>query len=137
MQSFHTTFPNDMTHKLQSVHNELQQALFQKQSPLLDDINIFIHMAKQMGMIEKSYYSFMMNATKCMNINDVLNSHMGNNKVVVEVNDIYGMLILLGLGVGFALMSFCAEFVSKVKGILASCHHILKCIFRSTFVRDF
>ena len=76
---------------------------------------MYIHLARQIGLIERSYYSFMPNATKCMNINDVLKSHMGNNKVIVEVNDIYGMLVLLGLGVGFAMISLCAELVSKVK----------------------
>ena len=116
MQSFHTTFPNDMTHKLQSVHNELQQALFQKQSPLLDDFNSFLHLAKQMGLIEKSYYSLMPNATKCMNLNDVLKLHMGkNNEVILEVKNIYGILVLLGLGVGLALIMLCAENASKVK----------------------
>ena len=68
-----------------------------------------------MGLIERSYYGFMPNATKCMNVNDVLKSHMGNNEVVVEVNDIYGMLALLGLGVDSALISFCAEIAAKVK----------------------
>ena len=78
----------------------------------MEDLDSFIHLAKQMGLIEKRYYSFMTNATECLSINDVLKSHMGNKEDVVEVNDIYGMLALLGLGLGLALLSSCAEIVS-------------------------
>ena len=65
-------------------------------------------MAKQMGLIHKSYYSYLPNATKCNTIGDVFKSHT-TEKVVVEANDIYGMLALFGLGLCVALFTFPAE----------------------------
>ena len=82
----------------------------QKGSPFLEDFNSFIHLSKQLGLIEKSYYDNLPNATKCKTISDVYNSHAeGNHEVVVELNDIYGMMGLLGLGVGWSLATFIAE----------------------------
>ena len=82
------------------------------QSPLLEDMNSFIHLAKQMGLIHKSYYNHLPNATECKDINDVYKSHMEkNHRVTVEVDDIYGMLVLLGLGVGGALITFYVEMI--------------------------
>ena len=87
-----------------------QISFFQKQSPFLEDFNSLIHLGKQMGLIEKSYNNHLPNATECMAISDVYNSHAKrNHKVVVEVNDIYGMMVLLGLGVGLSLATFIAE----------------------------
>ena len=84
--------------------------LFQKESPYLEDFNSLIHLGKQMGLIEKSYNYHLPNATECKTIRDVYNSHAKrNHKVVVEVNDIYGMMGLLGLGVGWSLATFIAE----------------------------
>lgn len=95
----------------------MHYVIFQKQSPYLDDINGFIQLAKQMGLIDTSYYNNLPNATKCNNINDVHESLMENNyTVTVELNDIYGMLILLGLGVVGALITFIAEIASLVRG---------------------
>ena len=94
----------------------MQYIVFQKQSPFLDDMNSFIHLAKQMGLIDMSYYNNLPNATKCRTINDVHKSHIEqNHTVTVEVNDIYGMLILLGLGVGGSLITFIAEVITLVR----------------------
>ena len=38
-----------------------------------------------------------------------------NHKVTMKVNDIYGMLVLLGLGVGGALSTFIAEIILMVR----------------------
>ena len=73
-------------------------------------MNNLINLAKQMGLIEMGYYNHLPNATKCKTVNDVYESHREENHVVtMEVNDIYGMLVLLGLGVGGALLTFIAE----------------------------
>ena len=80
-------------------------------------MNSFIHLAKQMGLIQMSYYNHLPNATKCNTIGNVYKSHTEkNHTVTVEVNDIYGMLVLLGLGVGGALITFIAEIVMLVSG---------------------
>ena len=91
-------------------------SVFQIQSPFLEDINSFIHLAKQMGLIHKSYYNHLPNATECKTITDVYKSQTEkNHKVTVEVNDIFGMLVLLGLGVGGALLTFIAEMFLMVR----------------------
>ena len=78
-------------------------------------MNSFIHLAKQMGIIENTYYDFLPNSTKCKTIDDVYQSHVETNTtVIVEVNDIYGMLVLLSFGMGLALTTFSAEMVYLV-----------------------
>ena len=69
-------------------------------------MNSFIHLAKQMGQINQRFYSYLPNATVCKgNGPDVDNDHV----VIVKLGDIYGMLVLLALGIGVALTLFIAE----------------------------
>ena len=78
-------------------------------------MNNFIHLAKQMGLIQMGYYNHLPNATECKTITDVYKSQTEkNHKVTVEVNDIFGMLVLLGLGVGGALITFMGEITLSV-----------------------
>ena len=78
----------------------------QKQSPFLEDMNSFIHLAKVMGLINQRFYNFLPNATVCKG----KKPHVNNDHVViVKLGDIYGMLVLLALGIGVALTSFIAE----------------------------
>ena len=80
-------------------------------------MNSFIHLAQQMGLIDMSYFKNMPNGTKCKTIHDVHKSHMEkHHKVTVELNDIFGMLVLLGFGVGGALIAFIAEISLLVRG---------------------
>ena len=73
-------------------------------------MNNFIDLAKQMGLIHKSFFNYLPNGTICNTVNDIYESHMeNNNTVTVKLKDIYGMLVLLGLGVGLALITFTAE----------------------------
>ena len=73
-------------------------------------MNTFIDLAKQMDLIDKRFFHYLPNSTLCNTVNDVYQSHMENNHtVIVKLNDIYGMLVLLGLGVGLALITFTAE----------------------------
>ena len=101
---------------------EFDAGFFQKQSPLLNQFNYFIHLAKEMGLILKSYYTHLPNATKCNTITDMLQSHAEQNqKATVEVNDIYGMLVLLGLGLCVAHIVLLAELtllVSKMGNLI-------------------
>ena len=64
-----------------------------------------------MGLIEMSYSRHLgENSTKCMTINDVHMSQMERSQIVmVELNDIYGMLVLFGFGVAGAFITFVAE----------------------------
>ena len=73
-------------------------------------MNNLINLAKQMGLIEMGYYSNLPNATKCKTIHDVYESHSTRNRSVkFQVNDIYGMLVLLGLGLIVALTTWIVE----------------------------
>ena len=73
-------------------------------------MNYFIDLAKQMGLINYHFFDYLPNATACKNANDIYESQIGNNhRVIVQLNDIYGMLSLLGLGVAGALIAFPAE----------------------------
>ena len=88
----------------------MHHIVFQKQSPYLDEINSFIDIAKQMGLILQSYYKNLPNATKCNSISEVFESHEEKyDRVRVELNAIYGMLVILGIGAGVALFTFTAE----------------------------
>ena len=88
---------------------EILRVMFQKQSPYLDDMNWIIDSAKDMGLIEKIFYKHLPNATKCDTNHEVFQSHGYSQQVILELNDIYGMLILLGLGLSGALICFIAE----------------------------
>ena len=84
--------------------------MLQKQSPFLDDMNKLIQLAKQIGLIHRSYYNHLPNATKCKTMRDVYASHAEQtNTVIVDVNDIYGMLALIAIGVCMALIAFMTE----------------------------
>ena len=88
------------------MHVNCYSILFQKQSPFLEDINNFIHLAKQMGLVNQRFYNYLPNATVCKsNEPRVDNDHV----VKVKLRDIYGMLSLLALGMGLALTTFIAE----------------------------
>ena len=69
-----------------------------------------------MGMIDAGYNNYMPNATECTTFNDIKKSHLGKNKtIIIETNDIYGMLILLGLGIVTAAIIFIAETITMVR----------------------
>ena len=69
-----------------------------------------------MGMIDAGYNNYMPNATECTTFNDIKKSHLGKNQtIIIETNDIYGMLILLGLGIVAATIIFIAEIITKVR----------------------
>ena len=89
---------------------------FQKQSPFLEDMNSFIHLAKETGLIHKNYNNHLPNATKCKTVHDAYKSHREKNHLVkVEGNDIYGMLVLLALGSHGALITFISETIVLVR----------------------
>ena len=59
-----------------------------------------------MGLINERFYNYLPNATICKSREpQVDNDHM----VEVKLRDIYGMLVLLALGMGVALTTFIAE----------------------------
>ena len=79
----------------------------------MNDANTLISLAKEMGLIDLGYFNNMPNATKCNTIKDIYSSHV-NDLVILEVNDIYGMLIILAFGLGVSLVLFMSEIIFKV-----------------------
>ena len=68
----------------------------------MDDFNHLINLRYQMGSwgsLESILENHIPNATKCLTWNAVEESHMTrDDKIVVKIEDTYGMLILLAGG---------------------------------------
>ena len=80
----------------------------QKESPYLDDVNELIQLAHQMGLIDAHWY--VPNATACMTWPAVQASHAENGKTVTfKFGDLIGILLLISMGLGGALLSCIAE----------------------------
>lgn len=67
-----------------------------------------------MGLIDVGYYQYMPNATKCSTLEDVKKSQLGKKQTIIEVDDIYGMLVVHGLGLVGAIIVFCGEMIIMV-----------------------
>ena len=81
-------------------------------------MNVLLNSAKEMGLIDRGYNNNMPNSTKCATLKDIRDSHFRggrNTAVIVKMNNIYGMLILFGLGIGASLFILGVECVMKVR----------------------
>ena len=76
----------------------------------MEEVNQLIHLANQMGLIEGLIEQTLENRTKCSSWSDIYESHMqkGDN-VVLQLDDICGLIILLSIGLSFALVAFLGE----------------------------
>ena len=82
----------------------------QKGSPYLDDANKLISLAIESGLMEAEFKKYVPFASKCLTHADVQKSHIGkDNKVVFKLENIYGMIILLTLGLGGGMLTIIAE----------------------------
>ena len=82
----------------------------QKASPYLEDANELIHRAVESGLIAEKMKEHLPNATQCVSHADVQRSHFGKGqKVVFKIGNIYGMIILLSIGLGVATLIVIAE----------------------------
>ena len=82
----------------------------QKESPYLDDVNELIELAHQMGLIDSVIKMYVPNATECMTWPAVQGSHAENGKTVTfKFGDLIGVLLLISVGLGGALLSCVAE----------------------------
>ena len=87
---------------------------FQKASPYLEDANELIHRALESGLIAKKLKEHLPNATQCVSHADVQRSHFGKGqKVVFKIGTIYGMIILLSIGLGVATFTVIAELTAN------------------------
>ena len=87
--------------------------LLQKGSPYLYEVNELIELARQSGLFA-NINKLMPNATECATNADVQRSHMAQDmKVVLKLENIYGMIVLLGLGLVGGAITFMVEIVIK------------------------
>ena len=76
----------------------------------MEDVNELIELAHQMGLIDAKIQNYVPNATKCMTWPSVEVSHTENYKTVVfKFDDLLGVLVLIAMGLGGALMTWIAE----------------------------
>ena len=82
---------------------------------MLEDFNYLISIRYQMGFsLESELDKHLPNATKCLTWQDVKQSHMTkDHKVVVQLEDTYGMMILLTGGIIGSVMIMILELLSK------------------------
>ena len=65
-----------------------------------------------MGLIEKDILKYVPNATQCLTWDAVQESHDAKrHKIVFALDNIYGMLILLAIGLGGALLVSMIEYI--------------------------
>ena len=70
-----------------------------------------------MGVIEKAYDNNLPNATTCNTIGDVFKSHAEKNQELkMEMKFIYGMLVIYGIGVYVAMITFLIEIIWSICG---------------------
>ena len=78
----------------------------------MEDVNKLIHLAHQSGILDR-VNQIMPNASKCLTRSAVEeNNFSQNHKRVLEMNDIYGMLTILSIGLGVALLVFTIECIT-------------------------
>ena len=61
-------------------------------------MNKFIHLAHQMGLIDSNIQKFMPYVSKCAAWSDIQASHNTDNTVELELEDFYGIIGFLGIG---------------------------------------
>ena len=83
----------------------------------MEDMNRLIGLATQMGLVHGIFDQVVRNATKCATWQDIQASHTASGgTVVVELDNTYGILSLLGIGLAGSLVIFLAEvFIAWVK----------------------
>ena len=90
--------------------------IFQKGSPYLSDANNLLQFSLEMGLKFADYTrnlgEYVPNATKCDSWTDVKASQRNKDHLVVlNYDDIYGLLIILAVGLSGSSIIFTAEVV--------------------------
>ena len=87
-----------------------------------------------MGVIEKTYYDNLPNATTCNTIGDVFKTHADKNQeLIMELKFIYGMLVIFGIGVVVAMITFLTEAIWSIGGMslktVSTCACLCTCAY--------
>ena len=94
--------------------------MIQKGSPYLEDTNHILELALQMGLIQSLYDKTISNAagsnfTRCRTWHDIEASHGANNpNIILEFEEIRGMLLTLAIGLCASLFIFMGEILTPV-----------------------
>ena len=76
----------------------------------MEDANELIDHAIESGWFNAEFSKYLPNATKCLRHDDVQRSHFETDqRVVFKMENIYGMIILLAIGLGLATLTAIAE----------------------------
>ena len=63
-----------------------------------------------MGLIDGLFKQAVPNSTKCATWQDIKTSHLTKDpKTVLQLEDIFGMVVLLMIGINLAILTFFAE----------------------------
>ena len=79
----------------------------------MDDVNEIIHLSNQMGLIDTKLQGYYPNASNCLTRTAVeeTNIRQYKSRSVLKIEHISGMLLILPIGLGGALLVFTAEFM--------------------------
>ena len=94
--------------------------MIQKGSPYLEDTNLILQQALQMGLIKSLYDKTISNAagsnfTRCRTWHDIEASHGANNpNIILGIEEIRGMLLMLFIGLCASLFIFMGEILIPV-----------------------
>ena len=77
-------------------------------------MNYLLDLSNQMGLefTQAGMNEYIPNSTKCMKWQDVKASHKVDHEVIIKMDSIYGLMILLAIGVGGALVLSALEYLT-------------------------
>ena len=82
----------------------------------MEDVNLLINLAKQMGLIDNSMKTNVPNSTKCETYQDIQESHSNRDKpAVLKFEDTQGMLIVWLVGIALAVLVVMVEAVISLR----------------------
>ena len=77
-------------------------------------MNYLLDLSNQMGLefTQAGMNEYIPNSTKCMKWQDVKASHKIDHEVIIKMDSIYGLMILLAIGVGGSLVLSSLEYLT-------------------------
>ena len=102
----------------------------------MDDANALIDSAIGAGFIEAKFREYLPNATECLTQANVRRSHYQKDKrVVFEMGNIYGMIMLLLIGLGVATLAAMAELARYKASTLTEDRNRVVVLHHRSFIR--
>ena len=91
----------------------------------MDDANELINLANQMGFFDDKIQKYTPNASRCLTKSAIKETNKEKHqRRVLRLNDIYGMLFILTVGLVGALLAFATEHIAHKMHLLSrKCFH--------------